>query len=64
MPAQTKAVAQPTEGAVLGEGTVLGEGARLQADDRWSPVHMMMFCTVASAFLWAGIFALARMIFS
>ncbi len=52
MAAQTKAVVQTVENSAL------------KADDRWSPVHMMMFCTVVSAILWAGIFALFRWIFS
>lgn len=52
MAQQSKAIAQPIESATI------------PADDRWSPVHMMMFCTVASAVLWGGIFALARWIFA
>ena len=52
MAAQTKAVVQPVENAAI------------EADGRWSPVHMMMFCTVVSAVLWAGIFAFFRWIFS
>lgn len=34
----------------------------LETDDRWSPVHMMMFCTVVSALLWGGLFTAFRWI--
>ena len=52
MAAQSKAVVQTVENTAL------------ETTDRWSPVHMMMFCTVVSALLWAGIFALFRWIVS
>lgn len=39
------------------------EETALETDSGWSPVHMMMFCTLTSAFMWAGIIALFRWVF-